>query len=94
MLRQSGSYFRRVVPLAAADIQQRLCVGCQRLIQQLGYPLLQRPIKTAIQERAPRLHHFRTVAGLLRTLVLYRQQVDVALFGAVKLMVSVATPLR
>ena len=82
-----------VIPFPTAYVQQRACIGRQRQIQPLGHLLLQRLIITAVEKRAPCLHHFRAVSRLLRSFVLHRQQIDVAFFGLIELMIAVATPV-
>ncbi|CNU68194.1 Uncharacterised protein [Salmonella enterica subsp. enterica serovar Bovismorbificans] len=75
-----------VIPLAAADIQNRRGRLIQPLAQQVNHGIAQRLIMARIKKRSPRLHHFGAVARIARTFMLYRQQIDVALFRHIKLM--------
>lgn len=93
LLGQPGGHRGSVIPFPTAYVQQRASIGRQRQTQPLGHLLLQRLIISTVEKRSPRLHHFRAVSRLLRSLVLYRQQIDVALFGLIELMIAVTTPV-
>ena len=81
----------QIVAFAATGIEtgQGIVAFGQHLPRQrLG----NRRVDAAVQEAPPCRHHRLAIAGIARTLVLYRQQIDVALAGNIERMALRAAP--